>query len=439
MEKQIKKRVLYITYFFPPTGGGGVQRPLKTVKYLSKMGWSIDVLTTKDANYDVFDDSLLQEIPSENENFRLIRVTPGKVRKRTAPAQPAKGLKTISKKKRILKKLAELAFELLHVIPDKQFTWASRGFKQAVDHYKRFNIKPDVIYSTALPISCHFVAKRLSEYFNVPWVAEYRDLWNDKHYHKRLLPTKALVDEFLERNLLKKVQHIIVVVPHFKRILSKKYPWLEGAVSVIPNGYDKEDFSKDVITKKQRHKFTIIYTGRIYESRNIAPLLDAIRQGIQNKDWTEDTLQVVFYGPMLPKTYMDMIHSYGLHDIVRHEGYLSHMQSIEALLASDYLLLIEGSASAFTGKVWEYMATEKPILAVLPENSDLIVELQAYGAADISDFNTITIYNSIKERFNDWQQNKPWRGINREYLFSRTREAQAKEIGKILKGEMKST
>lgn len=426
------KRILYISYFFPPTGGGGVQRPLKTVKYLNALGWSIDVLTTLNARYDVYDHSLIQEIPPSSDHFKVLRVAPGKMRHRIYPEASTKRTNTKIKNRPYLKWIFNVIFELIHFLPDKHFLWSSRADKVIRAHYSRENTKPDVILSTAMPISCHFLARKLANHYDVPWVAEYRDLWNDTHYHRRLLPTKTWYDIYNEKRILKNADHVIVVVPRFKRILSTQIPGLNESISVIPNGYDVCDFSAFPDTRPKNKHFTVVYTGRVYENRDISPLLSALKIGISRKIWSEDNINIHFYGPRLPKKYEDSIKSLSLDRMVSHKGYVSHNESIKALYTADCLLLIESSPSAFTGKVWEYMASKKPILSILPENSDLICELNSYGASEVCTFDETIVFERLKKMFNMWSTDCLRYTVNDCYLKEKTREYLTKDISQIL-------
>ncbi|MBK7966349.1 MAG: glycosyltransferase [Bacteroidetes bacterium] len=237
------KKVLVITYYWPPSGGAGVQRSLKFVKYLSHMGFSPMVLTVKEdkASYPLHDSSLLTEVPQtvkvvRTNSFEPLNILSSIIGKKNVPYGGFANANKESKKQKFLRWVRGNFF-----IPDARVGWVSYAFKEA----KRIieDEKIECVYISSPPHSSQLIGLKLKETFpQLRWVADLRDPWTDIYYYKDLLHGKRakLKDEQFEKHVLEKADAIVVVSEPIKNsFLEKSVLVLPSKIHVLPNGFDE--------------------------------------------------------------------------------------------------------------------------------------------------------------------------------------------------------
>lgn len=379
------KYLLMLAYYFPPMGGAGVQRALKFVKFLPDFGWLPVILTTDQRYATLLDPTLETEIPPIVKIYRT-----------TALIMSA----------RLPWRLRSFISRWLLVV-DEQLGWfpfaVSKGH-QLIEKYK-----PDVIFSTSAPYTDHLIALHLTKKWQIPWIADFRDPWIG-NFNLRF-PTKlhAAFTSGLERKIMMKADLVTVVNDAMKKDLIRRYPLLDQNKFVtIPNGYDHQDFERDTSIEISRDKFIITYTGSFYAD-TLRPdnFLLSLRNLIDRKVISQDKLMVLFVGN-IDKRVQRMITSSGLDHVARIVGYLDHRSSIGYLLSSNLLLLIigthPGSEMVMTGKIYEYLAARKPILALSPPGvaSELIKEAQAGVIVEPDDLTGISA--QIDHYYRCWEK-----------------------------------
>ncbi|MCK4996012.1 MAG: glycosyltransferase, partial [Thermoplasmatales archaeon] len=238
------KKVLMISYSFPPIAGGGVFRTLKFVKFLPNFGYDSVVLSVKKSKFKDFDETLLNAIPSTTNVYRA---------------------------KNIESKIYRYAGSFFHInykwyqIPDVFITWLPFALNKAKYIVKKE--KPSVIYSTSPPATSHIIAMLLKKKTKLPWVADFRDPWTDNFIIK--YPTKfhRKLEEKLEKKVLKLADKVILNTESNKDALLKKYPDInKEKFIVITNGYDLDDFENIELSKT--NNFTIASVGSFYDEMN---------------------------------------------------------------------------------------------------------------------------------------------------------------------------
>ncbi len=375
------KSVLVIAYFFPPLGGGGVQRTLKFVKYLPDNGWNPIVLTVREGGYDAFDNTLARELSPDVRIIRTSSIEPTrfyrKVRARlSSNSNPSSAGERGGKTGDIIRSLFDFVF-----VPDDKLGW----FPFALSEGKRLiKGKIDLIYSTAPPYTAHLIAYHLKRAAGAPWVADFRDAWTRNSFKRFPTTLHRNLEAYLERKVINSADRIITATEPLRREWLRAYPGLDASKLItITNGFDPQDF--EGIEPEISDKFTISYTGTFYAQRNPYHFLKGLGELLTEKEELKDEIRVNLIGKfdrVSDGIIEEAIQRYGLREVVNSPGYVPHQEGISYLLGADVLLLViaskEGEA-ILTGKIFEYLATRKPILALVPKCAagELIEALEA--------------------------------------------------------------
>ncbi|PNT91119.1 glycosyltransferase [Clostridium thermosuccinogenes] len=388
------KKVLMIAYSFPPAGGPGVQRTSKFVKYLRDFGWEPVVFTRDTENMPLRDDSLLKDIP---EGIATIRVKSWDI----SAHKGIRGLigKVISRK---------------ILIPDSERLWQIFEQKKAAEAV--INEKIDMIYTTSLPYSSHLMGLYLKKRFpSIPWVADFRDEWTNNPYilDNPYNPLRMRIERKMERNVLKAADCLITNTPVMLRNFIEKNPDLElkDKFFAISNGYDSDDFKHIASEKQKNDKFTITYTGSFYGRRKPDIFFEALHQLLSEGKIDRKKVLVKLIGNFKQDHIKQLLDRYMLQEVVAVSPYMKHDECISNMIASDCLLLIEGGgpgAEAFyTGKVFEYMTTGRPIIAIIPAKGAAAQVIRETKTGYISDVNDVQgAKDNIIKLYTAWLENE---------------------------------
>ncbi|TGV01609.1 glycosyltransferase family 4 protein [Flavivirga rizhaonensis] len=363
------KKVLIITYYWPPAGGPGVQRWLKFVKYLPEFDIDPIVYIPENPNYPLVDESLVSEI----SNDITILKQPIKEPYKLAGLFSKKSSKTISKgiisdnKKQSFIEKVMLYIRGNFFIPDARIGWVKPSVAYLSQYISENNV--DAIITTGPPHSLHLIGLQLKERLGVRWLADFRDPWTTIGYHKQLKLTRSSKKKHiaLEKQVLNTADQIIVTSfttkKEFQQITNRP-------IEVITNGYDYEvtrAFDLDV-------KFSIAHIGSLLSKRNpdvLWKVLSDLRK--ENNDFLKD-FQLNFIGAVSEEV-LKTIKEYGLSDCVYELGYISHKEAIMFQKKSQVLLLVEIDSEEtkciIPGKLFEYMVSNRPIIAIGPKASDV--------------------------------------------------------------------
>ncbi|WP_026894645.1 glycosyltransferase [Clostridiisalibacter paucivorans] len=382
------KKALMVAYQFPPMGGSGVQRTTKFVKYMPEYQWEPVVFTREVKNIELKDETLLGDIPS---NTKIIRTKSWDLTE--LPGVLKLGGKAIARK---------------ILIPDGERLWQIFNEKKAIDIIRKENI--DLIYTTSYPYSDHLLGLKLKKKFpQIPWVADFRDEWtknpyllDNPHYSLRMN-----IERNMEKQIMEGANYIITNTPIMMKNFIDSYPFTKEKFCVIPNGYDETDFQGTSEVDCKRDKFVITYTGSFYGRRSPETFFQSIKDLVHQGKIEEDKIQIQLIGNYIVKRLDALIKKYGLENMVHILPYMEHRESIKELIKSNVLLLIVGAgpgAEAFyTGKVFEYMRTGRPILALVPEEgvaADVIKETDTGLVSDSRDIEKIK--ENICKLYNKW-------------------------------------
>jgi glycosyltransferase involved in cell wall biosynthesis len=371
------QKVLIVTYYWPPGSGAGVQRWLKFSKYLIKKGWEPVILTVDPdfAVYSAIDHSLNNEIPANiavyktraRDYFRLYKKDKSKIPSAGFAVEEEKGLVSY-----ITRFIRGNFF-----IPDPRRGWNRFAFKKACEIIE--TLKIERVITTSPPHSTQLIGLKLKKrYPGIRWIADMRDPWTDIYYYDEFYPTfvSEMIDSAYEKNVLKSADKIFTVGKSLKKVFSTKIPAIEEKTEVISNGYDEEDFSG--LTASKPDVFTISYVGTLSGSYPIKGFLEALKSISEKRI----RFRLRFTGVVSPERKEQIISAAGRSDI-EFIPYSDHSAAIRNMLDTTALLLIipdhHSSGSIITGKLFEYLASGKPVICLGPVDGDAAEILEETG------------------------------------------------------------
>ena len=400
-----KKKVLVITYYWPPVGGGGVQRWLKTSKYLPENGWEPIIFTPGNGESFVSDDKALSPIHKEMQVVKLPIWEPLSLYKKLTGKNKGQSVMVglPSGEKGLLAKLSVWVRGNLF-IPDAKMFWIRPASKFLIRYLKDNPV--DAIVSTGPPHTTHLIAKKVSKHHKIPWLADFRDPWtNIDFYHKLKLSKRAdKRHKKLENQVLHNAQHVVTVSKSWANDFLKN----NGvAPELITNGYDPEDFSK--VGKLAIDKsFSITHAGSLNDDRNSLIFWEVLRELKEELDGFEKDVQVNIIG-VIDHTALQDIKNNGLKNEVHILGTMSHEKAIEAMIRSTILFLplndVPNIDGVIPGKLYEYIGAKRPILCIGKKTGDcakIIVETKSGVVVDFKEkallkSTLVAYYKSYKE------------------------------------------
>lgn len=363
-----QKKLLIITYYFPPAGGPGVQRWLKFVKYLPEFGVQPIVYVPENPTYPIVDEGLVGEISDKVivlknkilEPYQLASIfSKNKTKKISSGIFPQK------KKQTFLDKTFLWVRGNLF-IPDARVLWVKPSISYLEKYIKDNNI--DTIVTSGPPHSLHLIGLELKEKLGVKWFADFRDPWTTIGYHKalRLSNYAAKKHKTLESKVLNTADTIIVTSKTTKaefEVITNK------PISVITNGYDIENVEKQTLDTK----FTLAHIGSFLSDRNPPFLWECLVELLNEIPDFKAHLEIKLIGAVSQEV-LDAISQFNLSEYLNLLGYVSHHEAIAHQKKSQVLLLIEinseDTKSIIPGKLFEYMVSNRPIIAIGPQGSD---------------------------------------------------------------------
>lgn len=377
------KKVLIITYYWPPSGGAGVQRWLKFSKYLPEFGWEPIILTVdpNSAAYPQIDSSLEETINTNIEVHRTKSKDYYRLYKKSTPQKqiPYGGFSNESNPT-----LMQQFFRFVRgnfFIPDPRIGWNNYAYEKALDLIETHH--PDWVITTGPPHSTHLIGRRLKRKLGVKWIADFRDPWTDIYYNDLLKQTKLVkrLDRQLELSVLNEANHICVASQGFNDLLSGKQGGDDRKYLVIYNGFDQDDFNGE--RKPDDSKFVITHSGTIADSYRMDGFIAAISSLDES---VKKDLVIRFVGNISPKI-QELFKQHGLDRLVEVIGYVDHKKSVEYITNSNLLLLVipevKNNQGIVPGKLFEYISTGNKVIGIGPTDGDVNQILRSTGAGQI--------------------------------------------------------
>lgn len=360
-----EKSILIISYEYPPIKNVGGLRSFFFAKYLQEFNWKVSVLTGERHN--------------QQSSTRLA------------------GEKVYACKNVLSLNRFASRFKLL--VPDLEFFWLLTAFKKSVDIIKNRGV--NVVFASCNPFSSALLGVLIKKRFNIPLVVDFRDFWAFRARYPTGL--HRFLDSFLESFVLKNVDYLIVVTKFMKEFYSEKYPFLRGRISVITNGFDIENISST--TFPLFNKFTIIYCGSFSGRRQPDLFLQGLNEFIKNNQVPPQNLEVIFIGPE-SKHLNNLIEELNLTQYANYKGYFPYNETLGLMFKSHVLLLVEPRA-ALTTKIFEYLATGKPILALIAKGElENLIKKYSNTSYIITSENYNEVAEAIHGCYDKWLQGK---------------------------------
>ncbi|NNL81646.1 MAG: glycosyltransferase family 4 protein [Flavobacteriaceae bacterium] len=363
------KKVLIITYYWPPAGGPGVQRWLKFVKYLPSFNIKPIVFVPENPTYPTVDESLIKEVSEEIEVIKLPIKEPYKMASKVSTGQSdsiSKGIIPSEKKQSLIQK-AMLFVRGNFFIPDARRAWV----KPSVNYLSEYLVKNDIstVITTGPPHSLHLIGLELKIKSSIRWIADFRDPWTTIGYHNKLklLPWARSKHKKLESAVLNQADQVIVT----SHITSNEFKAItDTPIEVITNGYD--DVSIDPVKLDKR--FSVSHIGTLLTERNPDLLWEILSELTIEDNTFKSLLQINLIGSVGVEV-LQVLEQYDLSRFLNLKGYVDHDSAVRYQRQSQVLLLLEIDSEEtkciIPGKLFEYMASGRPILALGPEGSDV--------------------------------------------------------------------
>ena len=412
--KKNNYRALFVSYFFPPLGGAGVYRSLKFCKYLPEWGWATDVISAHASN-EIHDDSLLSQIPSQTRVYRPKNDIPNYTR--------------LSYRLSHLPLLWRLNIVLQGVLgfPDNKRTWAKLAYKTGLKIFR--SGQTDLIYTTFNPYAAHQVGLWLKCKTGLPWVADYRDPWSDGPLHMAGLPDWIVArHRRLEHRVAITADHHVFAHPQIAQAFRERHGLPLHKVSCITNGFDPEDFVGWSRPSTYRQRIHIVHLGTFYGPYNPNPLKRALLLAKEKYPNLAESIKLVFVGGT-PVSFEDIP---GLKIEVMDR--VSHHEALRQLQDADIALNVYESSVGkhnISGKLFEYLASERPILAIVPKDgatANIVRTCRAGFVADPDEPDAIL--SALKKSIEVSRGKLPFQP-NREEIEKFSRFRLAGELSKI--------
>ena len=368
------RTLLFIAYYLPPMGSSGVQRPFNLLRHLPEFGWNPVILAPETGMYHAMDFSLEAELQQLGLHiYRVKGHTPfhrSGGNPRTAPRIP-------ENMARVLRWVSAFRF-----LPDNKVGWIEPALSMAEEIVRRH--KPELVFATSPPPSNLMLAAKIRQRHEIPAVFDFRDDWVGNH--QQVYPTAWHRNKMiqLERQTIPHSDAIITVNPVIRDALADRHPEYPHAMVSIPSGYDSGCFERPSAPSVPRDpsKMTLLYSGRFYGENQPDIFLEAVSRVVSEDENMRSRLRIVFQGGLEPR-HLRLIDTLGISRLCVDAGYLPHRTAVSNLLEADTLWLTAAHKNrgeqVSTGKVFEYMASGKPILAMAPEDGALHQVLKGYG------------------------------------------------------------
>jgi glycosyltransferase involved in cell wall biosynthesis len=382
------RKVLIITYYWPPSGGAGVQRWLKFSKYLREYGWEPVIYTPENPEAPAIDHSLEKDIPEGITVIRLPIFEPYSAYKRFVGMKPGEKVNAGFLQEKEKPGRAEGFAVWLRgnfFIPDARRFWINPSVKYLKKYLKENPV--DAIISTGPPHSMHLIALQLNKTFNIPWLADFRDPWTgiDFYHQLKLTSVADKLHHKLEKKVLSSATEVTVIsrdmMNEFNGIVERNY-------KLVTNGYDAEDISP-LPQNQLDEDFTISHIGSINPARNPVKLWKVLAEMVKQKPLFAKALKIKLVGKV-DIGVLKSIEESGLAPHLTRIEYMPHRDVMCEIQKSQVLLLLinntPNAKGILTGKIFEYLGSGRPILSIGPEDGDASEILRNADAGQTADY-----------------------------------------------------
>ena len=396
-----KKKVLIITYYWPPSGGSGVQRWLKFSKYLRDFNIEPVIYTIDNPSYPIKDTSLESEIPLGLEVLKQPIFEPNSFLSIFGNNKKKESAGFLNPNPTLLGRFFQYV-RANYFIPDARKFWIKPSVKFLSNYLKNNEI--EVVITTGPPHSMHIIGLALRDKFKIKWISDFRDPWTEIDYFQQLPLTKKANKKHhqLEQEVLEKSDMVIVVGETMK----KKFLKHNHNIEVLTNGFDSYENS---LTIELDSNFSITHVGLMNADRNPTILWEVLYEiSSENIDF-KNNLRIKFIGK-IDDTVIQDIQVFNTNNIVR-IPYLDHDEVRKYQASSQVLLLsinhVPSAKGIITGKIFEYLQAKRPILGIGPEDGDAAAILKKTNAGNIVGFNNkVELKAAVLKLYKDFKEEK---------------------------------
>lgn len=427
------KKVLIITYYWPPTGGAGVQRWLKFSKYFAKFGWEPIIYTPSNPDFPINDETLLKDVsPSVivlktpiNEPYDVYRKIMGKKKTETVN----QGFLSEGKENKLLQKMM-IWVRGNFFIPDARKFWIKPSVKYLTSYLQ--NNKVDAIISTGPPHSMHLIALGLKRKLNIPWIADFRDPWTQIDFYDQLQLTKFADNKHkkLEKSVLQNANKVVTVSSNWANDL---HSLCDRSINVITNGFDAEDFQL-MKSETLLPGFLFHHIGALNKDRNPHILWKVLGELCKENQSFKSDLKLKFTGKTDAAVF-DSLRLNGILDNAEKTDYMAHSEVVKLLLKSPVLLLplndTPNVLGIVPGKLFEYLAAKRPIFAIGNLQGDSAKIIKETTAGSMVDFKDVEgTKQAVLDLYQKYKTNQLF--INSSSIDKYSRENCAKDYAALL-------
>jgi glycosyltransferase involved in cell wall biosynthesis len=407
------KKILIVSYHFPPDASVGALRPAKFAKYLPQFCWSPIILSVRDRYYSSIDKSKLKDVASVPRIYRTSMLPHAsriyvnlktRFQKREAHTEsdntrhrPTKGGAIFSSPKRL--------FLSLECLPDDKQVWipaaTSVGLKIIVQE------KVNAIYTSGPPMSCHLIGLLLKTATGRRWIADFRDPWIS--HRGGFVPSTAVsraIEGWFEKKTIRNADRIVLATDRMQADLHQRYPDSVGKTTVILNGYDPPDFNDQDLARcrSDQQYFTLTHAGTIYYKRTAELFLVCLSRLIKSGQIPRTRVRVNFIGSS-PRV-QERCRQLEIDDVVRVVDTMDYQSCIQCLYRSDVLLLLaQEQPLQIPAKFYDYIAVRKPILVVAEDGATVDLARALGGPIVVQPDDPAYLETCLKKMYEQFERN----------------------------------
>ena len=388
------KRVLIISYYWPPTGGSGVQRWVKFAKYLPSEGWQPVIYTPENPEQLAVDESLAAEVPEAAEVVKTRIIEPyelyKKLLRRSGHSKEAVEVNPVNAQNKSLLQKAAMWVRGNLFRPDPRCLWIGPSVRFLKKYLSEHPV--DLIVSTGPPQSMHMIGLRLSRETGLPWIADFRDPWTKIFYFKHLSMTPATErwHKKMEKKVLDEASAVVAVSP----LVQQEFQAMtDTPVELITNGFDECDFSSEPCTQAYggaSQEFTITHTGLFAADGNPTVLWDVLAEKCQADKALRKLLRIKLIGKT-DDQILKALKDRGLESSLINMGYQTHSVAVDQQRQASVLILPLRKEPEYRavlpGKLFEYLASQRPILGIGQPDGAMAMIVNETGTGTVIDWN----------------------------------------------------
>jgi glycosyltransferase involved in cell wall biosynthesis len=415
------KKILFITYYWPPSGKASLQWPLKIIKHLPDFDWQSVILTVEDDTFSDKDESFLKEVAEELKVIKTKALEPFNLYKKFTGKEKDSKLsasETISTKNKNLAHRLSIWIRMNLFIPDARIGWYFPAVKGGANLIS--DEKIDAIVSVGPPHTAHLIGKKLSIKYKLPHIPVFIDPWVDIAYYQNFKRNSISlkIDNRLEKSVLQNAASVVFVTETMKEDYQKKYPFLIDKANVLYWGYSEEDFNNIALKGNTDGEKVLLHAGNLFSYQNPAKLWQQVKKEIDNGN----QLRIKFIGTV-DAEIVKSISLAGLNPYTNYFGFLPYQKMLTEVCNADFLLVCATEPRHVPGKLFEYLKAGKPIIAYGDNNEEVKKILDESNAGMIFNYD-----ESGEEFFTNYKILK----AQPSYVVKFDRKRISEELSKIL-------